>query len=569
MFQSQEPSSQSPFEIIAYADEITPGNALKHDNQRKVQCIYWAWKQHGVQRLSNERFWFVLGMARSDTVKRLPGKMSEFFKLAMLKFFTPIDIRQGILLHFPGSERKVLFGDLGIILADEVAIKEVLDCKGAAGSLPCPLCRNVVDHKSDLASHDHSGTMVPTTNLDLSLFEFHSDASIRDIMRFLKENQHGTKSAFKRMQQFTGFNYNEHGALMSQELALKPVSTLMFDWMHTFVSGGIWNAEVGLLLGKLRAVGFTQRDLHDELQKFTWPFASASRSATGKKVFSKDQEGDVSCSASEALSLYSVLRFILLEKVRAGELAGVQPCISSYLNLSRVLDLIQNIKRQSTQASVLENAILTHLRSYILAYGHQRFLPKHHFACHLGRQLSQHKMLCACFTMERKHKEIKRYASGTTNTVRGWEKNVLTDVINMQIQELNECEGDPWKPGLRNPTIPSEAMTAALQAALGSESNVVVSRTANYAPGAASSIGDACLLSLEGKQHLGQVRFFAQIEKGQPVACIQKWTSLGHNQFKVSNEDPILCELPCIQDTCVYTSRETCLAVAPNSCWAA
>ena len=42
--------------------------------------------------------------------------------------------------------------------------------------------------------------------------------------------------------------------------------------------------------------------------------------------------------------------------------------------------------------------------------------------------------------MERKHKEIKRYASGTTNAVRGWEKNVLTDVINMQIQELNDCE---------------------------------------------------------------------------------------------------------------------------------
>ncbi|CAJ1456060.1 unnamed protein product [Effrenium voratum] len=205
----------------------------------------------------------------SDIVRRLPGKMSEYFKLAMRNFFAPTDIRNGMLIMLPDSERKVLFGDLSIVLGDEAALKDILDMKGASGTLPCPLCRNLVSHRSDLASFDTTGSMVDSTNLDLSLVEFHSDASIRDIMRFLKEKKDScTKNDFQKTQQFTGWNYNERGALLCQLIDLKPASSLMWDWMHTYVSNGVWNVEVGLLLSKLKAHGLSQQDLHKELQNF-------------------------------------------------------------------------------------------------------------------------------------------------------------------------------------------------------------------------------------------------------------------------------------------------------------
>ncbi|CAJ1386594.1 unnamed protein product [Effrenium voratum] len=207
----------------------------------------------------------------SDIVRRLPGKMSEYFKLAMRNFFAPTDIRNGMLIMLPDSERKVLFGDLSIVLGDEAALKDILDMKGASGTLPCPLCRNLVSHRSDLASFDTTGSMVDSTNLDLSLVEFHSDASIRDIMRFLKEKKDScTKNDFQKTQQFTGWNYNERGALLCQLIDLKPASSLMWDWMHTYVSNGVWNVEVGLLLSKLKVHGLSQQDLHKELQTFVW-----------------------------------------------------------------------------------------------------------------------------------------------------------------------------------------------------------------------------------------------------------------------------------------------------------
>ncbi|CAJ1349950.1 unnamed protein product, partial [Effrenium voratum] len=249
----------------------------------------------------------------SDIVRRLPGKMSEYFKLAMRNFFAPTDIRNGMLIMLPDSERKVLFGDLSIVLGDEAALKDILDMKGASGTLPCPLCRNLVSHRSDLASFDTTGSMVDSTNLDLSLVEFHSDASIRDIMRFLKEKKDScTKNDFQKTQQFTGWNYNERGALLCQLIDLKPASSLMWDWMHTYVSNGVWNVEVGLLLSKLKAHGLSQQDLHKELQNFV---------------------------------------FILIERRRLGDLQELDLEITSYMSLCKVLDLLQDLKRQTVQAA--------------------------------------------------------------------------------------------------------------------------------------------------------------------------------------------------------------------------
>lgn len=42
------------------------------------------------------------------------------------------------------------------------------------------------------------------------------------------------------------------------------------------------------------------------------------------------------------------------------------------------------------------------------AHGDSQFLPKHHFSLHLPQQLSEHKLLCACFVHERRRKIMKR-----------------------------------------------------------------------------------------------------------------------------------------------------------------
>ena len=48
------PSLQAPWTIIAYGDEILPGNALAHKTNRKCWGIYWSLLELGPATLSNE-----------------------------------------------------------------------------------------------------------------------------------------------------------------------------------------------------------------------------------------------------------------------------------------------------------------------------------------------------------------------------------------------------------------------------------------------------------------------------------------------------------------------------------
>eukprot|EP00973_Karenia_brevis_P054542 7579362-Karenia_brevis.AAC.1 len=66
-----------------YADELTPGNNLRPDSGRKMQCLYFClidlpdhyrWRQHG---------WWLFGCLQSKTVNKLQNGMTELFRLAM------------------------------------------------------------------------------------------------------------------------------------------------------------------------------------------------------------------------------------------------------------------------------------------------------------------------------------------------------------------------------------------------------------------------------------------------------------------------------------------------------
>ena len=54
-------------------------------------------------------------------------------------------------LHWEGADgtkhATKLFAKLGVLLADEPALKEILDCKGHGGSKPCCCCLNATHHK--------------------------------------------------------------------------------------------------------------------------------------------------------------------------------------------------------------------------------------------------------------------------------------------------------------------------------------------------------------------------------------------------------------------------------------
>ena len=68
----EKPSSRENLSnLIFYADEITPGSALKADNLRKIQAVYWSFLEFGGAALAKELLWFVYTTKRSSEVKKL------------------------------------------------------------------------------------------------------------------------------------------------------------------------------------------------------------------------------------------------------------------------------------------------------------------------------------------------------------------------------------------------------------------------------------------------------------------------------------------------------------------
>ena len=180
---------QRKLDIIAYSDEVSPGNILKRVNERKTYVVYWSFKAHGLPALSTENCWFLLGIARSEVVRNLPGKAGQYLKMALTKFYEPFDLRAGIQVVRPPSERRVIFGQISMLVGDETALKESLDFRGAAGTVLCPLCQNICDHRSEMHVHDSTGSILPSTNLDTTLVQSHSDQSVQDTLRLLAEKK--------------------------------------------------------------------------------------------------------------------------------------------------------------------------------------------------------------------------------------------------------------------------------------------------------------------------------------------------------------------------------------------
>ena len=87
----------------------------------------------------------------------------------------------------------MIFAELSMLIGDEVALKESLEFKGASGTVLCPLCKNCVDAKSML--HDHADGLVPSTSLDLSMIDFHTDASVLAVVQHLEDQSKRNLSA--------------------------------------------------------------------------------------------------------------------------------------------------------------------------------------------------------------------------------------------------------------------------------------------------------------------------------------------------------------------------------------
>ena len=241
-------------QVLLYCDEVVPGNVLKGNNQRKLVSFYCSVGQYGAS-ISREDLWMHICAVRSSRLKDVKSTYSQVFKkIASLFFDDPFDLRKGVMLTFPGERRRMVFGRITMVVADEVALKQMWSVKGSSGTMLCFRCRNLVAWSSRL--DEYGPNLVPSCQTNLENVIPHTDRSILDNAQYLRQQKPiVNKTTFEKLEQSLGLSFAPEGALWDQEfcryLQGGPISVTCFDWMHIFLVSGLWNSECGhLLAGK-------------------------------------------------------------------------------------------------------------------------------------------------------------------------------------------------------------------------------------------------------------------------------------------------------------------------------
>ncbi|CAE7221095.1 unnamed protein product [Symbiodinium sp. CCMP2592] len=435
MLERKPATVNSPWGIVVYSDEVSPGNQLKVSNARKLQTFYWSFREFGTS-LTREDAWMLLTTVRSKTVADVADGLSQLTKRCML-CFTEEDRNFRFGLAFPGL---VLSAELAIVVADESALKHMFEFKGASGKVPCMFCRNVVLRR--YAPAPLHPPLELHTCTDSRRFKLHTANSLQATVNLLSSKVDGSsRKDFDAMQSNLGFNHSPHGVLLCQPLMamFDPTKGVMFDWAHVYLVGGLFHLEVNLLLGRLNQQGVQQDAIHQALQEYSLPSYHEGKSNVIKNVFQpKKGDSDWKSSASEALGVYPILRDIIHRIRETTELsADCLGAISSFLLLCQCLDLLQGTLHGDVAPSDLRTAVEAHLAKYQEVYPGETFLPKGHMAMHLAGQLSHHRILISCLTHERRHKELKRYANNQNCARAGTEKGLLREMELTHLEALD------------------------------------------------------------------------------------------------------------------------------------
>lgn len=128
------PSSlDSPWHVILYTDEVTPGDVNAISPSRKMQAIYYSFKELGRALLCKEDAWFCALVARSSQARSLAtgglaqiigGLLKAMFKAAHTNLQTT-----GLFLRADGYPSIRLFARLAVVVQDGAAHKELWGCR--------------------------------------------------------------------------------------------------------------------------------------------------------------------------------------------------------------------------------------------------------------------------------------------------------------------------------------------------------------------------------------------------------------------------------------------------------
>ena len=538
---------QTPWKIITYNDEVVAGNPLLRHNHRKAHVYYYSFHEFGIAALSSEFLWFTLTVAISDTVNAIDGYgCGMLCKTMMLEF--AVFATEGFI-----CDEIIIFARIDMFVADALALQSSLNVK-AGGHMFCLNCRNVISQKAWNKAESNPQGLVPIFELDINKFESHTDTSLTDSMKHLQAQQPLLKKGeFEALETALGVNFAPHGVLLCDNIEFK-LSWVSFDYQHVYLVNGIWNHETGQLLDMLKSEPPARKirhvDIDNWFQPFIWPFKQGGKSTFAERP---DKGGPVHASASEGLGCFLVLQAFLSVVVWGNASHRVKAACCSYYALCTVLVLLTMSARGTVTPDQLMDAMLNHLKLHKAAYGTSKWKPKMHWCLHLPRQLLLRTFLVACFTHERKHKEVKRYMKDRNNPNLSFEKGVLQDVLHMQSVVL-KSDDHPFPSGtcLLQPRPARSDIAKLVRNQFNSTSEVNTSVSAKASNFTTVHVNDVVCVTWENDTILvGKVALLCSFD-GIVVAGIQSWLPTPQRHVYSTNGPDYFVWLHDVVDVCIY-----------------
>lgn len=444
--QARPCNANRPWRFVLYCDEITPGNPLRPDNQRKLVAFYGGWIEMG-DMLRLEQCWLTLGVIRTSQCKLVAGGLSFVTRLLLRALFLGPEslLSAGVVVG-----DRMLYSSFCRLLCDEGAGKMIWAVKGASSHRPCMQCKNVVALSDDsLVTHDASGYLVDISCTEKERFDLAGPGDVArafDAVAAVDATPGRTRAQLERAEKAHGISFDKHCLLADHELRRVVCSTSYArDPMHIMLAGGVLNTEMFSMLRALARSkpGFSFATLRTWLSA-DWVQAKSRAKSNMREVFNESRETasyrdhTFKAGASELLGAYPILRHFLERFISPDEL---KPERAAFLACCRVVDLMQAAKRDGPRDHMpaLKAAIAESFRLHLAAHGREFLRPKHHYQWHMCDQADADGFWLDCFTHERKHQVIKDCADLVRNT-RTCERSVLAGVVNSSVQQLQDFD---------------------------------------------------------------------------------------------------------------------------------
>ena len=435
--------------VVMYHDDVRPGNVHLPGYARLYCIVYWTLSSFPDWFRNSDQGWFVLCIYPRKFIDCLVGGISAFFT-ALLGVFYPLQIgepnmeRTGVRVpNGRGGSLRFKAPYAGLI-ADDKALNETMESRGASSKRPCTRCLNLVGRCDEneligtslvhVTSADYE-RLVPQTpeGLASAWDEIHAAAGIINA------------ADFEDLQIKRGVKYGPHGI---QQSPLRAVAKFprgaITDWMHDLVaSGGIAQYEAGQFT---RTVVSKSQITFDVIQRFS----DCMRFGAGKRLDiqwdkrvktkgkNKEKEKMALADGGECIRVVMVLQAFVQRYLQPRGLFEEEcECL---LLLARIIHLLKSGDKILGRLSLLLELIQKHHRLYKKLYPNC-CKPKLHLLYHLAETFRYLIGNYSCFSPERKHRWSKRVAN---NTTKAFYKTLLIRLTRMACTSFKDP--DHFKP---------------------------------------------------------------------------------------------------------------------------